>query len=62
MKSNKLIVTVGKTWLPSVFKDSDDKDKLTYKEGQKFIYNKTEKKEESSSKEESTKSSALTDE
>lgn len=68
MKSNKLIVTVGKTWLPSVFKDSNDKDKLTYKEGQKFIYNKTEKKEEStskeksSSKEKSTKSSALTDE
>lgn len=54
MKSDRLVITVVKNWLPSIFKDSSDKEGLTYKEGQTFIYNKTEKKEESNSKEESS--------
>lgn len=57
IKAKKLIVTVEKDWLPSVFSDSSDKEKLTYKKGEKFIYEKTEKETTKESKEEKEDSS-----
>nr|DAV18316.1 MAG TPA: Lysis protein [Caudoviricetes sp.] len=61
IKAKRLVLTVSKNWTPSVFEESDDKDDLTFKEGQKFIFNKKKKPKDAPKKTDSTDSDEETE-